>query len=105
VCFIERYVYSDHVATPERSLLIDVHVFCMHSVTGVAQSLDSQYWKYSILRIKYQSFKKPINSERLAAKRVRIKEIQEELSVGLAHLRAASINVVDSLCKLRFANI
>lgn len=71
----------------------------------MAESLDGQYWKYSVLRIKYTALKKPINAERLTAKRLRIKEIQEELSVALAHLRTASINVIDCLIRLRYVGV
>ena len=71
------------------------------TVSGVARSMDNQYWKYCVLRIKYATMHKQLNSERLTAKRLRIREIQEELSVGFAHLRAASISVIDSIMHLR----
>lgn len=63
----------------------------------IAENLDLQYWKYTILRMKSAAKKQMINSESLVAKRKVIKGLQMQLTVVLAHFRGSSISVIETI--------
>ena len=65
--------------------------------TSIAESLDTQYWKYAVLKMKAGAKKQLNNSESLVAKRKVIRSLQMELTVSLAHIRGASAAVVESV--------
>lgn len=69
--------------------------------TDIAKSLDENYWKYAILRIKAGAKKQPINTESLISKKKVIDLLQMEVSIVLAHLRGTSIDVLESIVNWR----
>ena len=62
-----------------------------------ASSLDTQYFKYAILRLRASARKQNTNSDVLDEKRILIKKLQMELIVILAHVRGSSVTVIESI--------
>jgi hypothetical protein len=63
--------------------------------------MDETYWKYAVTRIKSKTSGKSLNNKLLVQKRIKIKLIQEEFAVAMAHLRALTIQVLEGIIKWR----
>ena len=63
----------------------------------IASSLDDQYFKYTILRLKFAVKELIIDTELFVAKRRLIRNLQMELIVILAHVRGSSVTVIESI--------
>lgn len=67
----------------------------------VMQLLDKCYWKYCVNRIREYSLYETINSENLVSRRNQIFALQNEVSVGIAHIRSLTMTITELVQKLR----
>ena len=75
----------------------------LDQLSRMVTSLDTRYWKYCVLRIRTAEENKSLHSEQLVSQRNRIVVMQNELGALIAHVRSLSLDVVDSIQKLRYA--
>jgi hypothetical protein len=63
--------------------------------------LDRCYWKYCVHRIRESIHSQSLNSEILVLRRNQIFALQNEISVGIAHLRSLTISLTELVQNLR----
>ena len=69
----------------------------------VIKSMEGYYWRYAFLCLKAsdRKYRRAIKDEQLAAKKVQISKMQTEVSVAIAHVRGASVAVLESVLAWR----
>ena len=69
----------------------------------VISNIEGYYWKYALLCVKAadRKQKRQVKEEQLVSKRIQIRKLQTEISVAIAHVRGASVAVLESVVAWR----